>query len=180
MTAALVHRAVRCRARGDGRARGSGSRAARSRTSRRTAIASRAFAERIGLPAHQKAADYTTAKQALGTRRDCRRMRCCCSRSRSAAALRHWSPGPVRSPIGPLWQDMLLIAAVAVIGGLVSLPFSWYATFVIEERFGFNRMTLALWLADIVKGIAVGVAFGLPLLLLVLWLMREAGDRCGG
>ena len=50
-----------------------------------------------------------------------------------------------------------------------------YATFVIEERFGFNRMTLKLWIADLVKGIAVGVVLGLPLLAIVLWLMREAG-----
>ena len=80
-------------------------------------------------------------------------------------------------PIGPLWQRHRADRAVGVIGGLVSLPFSWYATFGIEERFGFNRMTLKLWLADLAKGIAVGVALGLPLLLLVLWLMREAGDR---
>jgi STE24 endopeptidase len=62
-----------------------------------------------------------------------------------------------------------------VIGGVIGLPFSWYSTFVIEERFGFNRMTLRLWLVDLAKGIAVAIAFGLPLLLLVLWLMREAG-----
>ncbi len=135
-----------------------------------------AFAQRIGLPAHRKAADYTTAKQVLGR----------VETVVDALLLVVLTFGGGLSalvavtgalPIGPLWQDASLIGAVGVIGGIVSLPFSWYATFVIEERFGFNRMTLSLWVADIAKGIAVGVAFGLPLLMLVLWLMREAGDR---
>ena len=48
-------------------------------------------------------------------------------------------------------------------------------TFGIEVRFGFNRTTRALWLADLVKGILIGAALGLPLAALVLWLMRAAG-----
>ena len=77
--------------------------------------------------------------------------------------------------MSPLWRDVLLFAVTGVIYGVVSLPFSWWQTFRIEERFGFNRMTLRLWLADLAKGMAVAVALGLPLLVLVLWLMRTAG-----
>jgi STE24 endopeptidase len=62
-----------------------------------------------------------------------------------------------------------------VIGGVSALPFSWWRTFRIEERFGFNRTTLATWVADLAKGIAVGAALGLPLAFLVLWLMKSAG-----
>jgi len=76
---------------------------------------------------------------------------------------------------GPLVQDLALIVAVGVISGLVGLPFSYWQTFVIEARFGFNKTTLRLWLADLVKGVAVGAALGLPLAALVLWLMRAAG-----
>ena len=64
---------------------------------------------------------------------------------------------------------------MAVVGGVAALPFSWWRTFRIEERFGFNRTTPAVWLADLAKGIAVGAVLGLPLALLVLWLMRSAG-----
>ena len=62
-----------------------------------------------------------------------------------------------------------------VIGGLAGLPLSWYATFRLEERFGFNKMTLSLWLADLAKGTLVGALFGLPIAALVLWLMGAAG-----
>ena len=70
---------------------------------------------------------------------------------------------------------MLLLGAVAAIGGITSLPFSWWRTFRIEERFGFNHTTLRVWVADIAKGLAVGVVLGLPLAVLVLWMMRGAG-----
>ena len=78
----------------------------------------------------------------------------------------------------PLVRDVLLLCGVACAGGIVSLPFSWWRTFRIEERFGFNRTTLATWLADLAKGIAVGAALGLPLAFVVLWLMRGAGAYC--
>jgi STE24 endopeptidase len=135
-----------------------------------------AFADRIALPAHHKAADYTTAKQTLlrvETIVDALLL-LALTFGGGLAALIAWTGA---LPIGPLWQDTLLIGAVAMIGAVVNLPFAWYSTFVIEERFGFNRMTLKLWVADLVKGVAIGAALGLPLLLLVLWLMREAGER---
>jgi STE24 endopeptidase len=77
--------------------------------------------------------------------------------------------------IPPLLRDLLLLVAVALIGGVSALPFSWWRTFRIEERFGFNRSTMKLWLTDLVKGIAVGAVLGVPLALIVLWLMRSAG-----
>ena len=71
--------------------------------------------------------------------------------------------------------QLTLIASFALIGGLIELPFDAYSTFRIEQRFGFNRMTLSMWLADMAKGAAVGVVIGLPLVALVLWLMGAAG-----
>ena len=61
-----------------------------------------------------------------------------------------------RSASGRSLADVLLIVAVAVVGGLVGLPFSYAHTFGIEAKFGFNRTTRALWLADLAKGVAVG------------------------
>jgi len=58
----------------------------------------------------------------------------------------------------------------------VDLPFSYYRTFSIEARFGFNKMTKAMWIADLLKSAAVGSAFGVPLVLAVLWLMGKMGS----
>ena len=58
---------------------------------------------------------------------------------------------------------------------LLELPFGLYRTFVIENRFGFNKMTPALYVLDFAKSIALAAAFGLPLGAIVLWLMAQAG-----
>jgi STE24 endopeptidase len=134
-----------------------------------------AFADRIGLAAHQKAADYTVAKQRLGrveTLLDALVLLVLTLGGGLALAMR--ATGAL--DVSPLWQDVALFAILALVSAVASLPFSWYATFVVEERFGFNRMTTRLWLADLAKGVAVAVALGLPLLLVALSLMRAAGS----
>ena len=135
-----------------------------------------AFDGRVALASHHKAADYTTTRQALGR----------IETIVDALVLLALTLGGGLAKlieltgslaVGPLWQDALLIGALVVVSGVVGLPFSWYSTFVIEERFGFNRMTTRLWLADLAKAIGLSIVLGLPLLLLVLWLMREAGAQ---
>jgi STE24 endopeptidase len=133
-----------------------------------------AFAARIGLPSHQKAADYTVARQRLGiveTIVDAIVL-VALTLGGGLALLFGWTE---RIDVTPLWRDVLLLVAIAVIGAIVSLPFSWWHTFRIEERFGFNRTTMKLWLTDIVKGVLIAVVLGLPLIILALWLMRNAG-----
>ena len=134
-----------------------------------------AFASRIGLPAHQKAADYTVAKQRLGiveTIVDAVVL-LALTLGGGLAILFRWTEG---IDAAPLWRDVLLLTGIAIIGGIVSLPFSWWHTFRIEERFGFNRTTFKLWLTDIAKGLLVAGVLGLPLMILALWLMRNAGS----
>jgi STE24 endopeptidase len=133
-----------------------------------------AFADRVGLPAHQKAADYTVARTRFGMIESVAEtaLLVALTVGGGLAALLAWT-GDL--PLPGLVRDLALIVAVAVISGIVGLPFSYVSTFVIEAKFGFNRMTRALWLADLVKGILVGAALGLPLAALVLWLMRAAG-----
>ena len=88
----------------------------------------------------------------------------------------HWLNGLLLDALGGgLLQQLALIGSFALIGGLISLPLSWWSTFQIEERFGFNKMTLLLWLGDLLKGTAVGVLVGLPIAALVLWIMGAAG-----
>jgi len=133
-----------------------------------------AFAGRIGLPAHRKAADYTVAHTRLamlasiaGTL-----LLIGLTRGRGVAFLTGIT-GIVDAP--PLVQDLLLIVAVVLLSALVSLPFAAYRTFVIEARYGFNRTTFATWLADLAKGTLLGTLLGLPIAALVIALMRWAG-----
>lgn len=133
-----------------------------------------AFADRVDTTSHRKAADYTVAKQRFGM----------LETAADAVVLVAITLGgglgwlftaTEALPIAPLLRDLALLIGVAVIGGVVSLPFSWWRTFRIEERFGFNRMTMGVWLSDLAKGIVVGAVLGLPLATLVLWLMRSVG-----
>ena len=133
-----------------------------------------AFTGHVSLAAHQKAADYTIAKTRFGL----------LELALGSAVLLGWTllggldglNGLLIDRMGGgMWQQLALVAAFALISGLIDLPVSLYQTFVIEERFGFNKMSLKLWLADLLKSTLVGAAIGLPLLALVLWLMGAAG-----
>jgi STE24 endopeptidase len=133
-----------------------------------------AFVSRIGIVAHRKAADYTVAKQRLSMLHaliDALLLLAMTLGGGLAWIVRWTEP----LAIGPLWRDVAMFAVAGAIYGAVNLPFSWWHTFRIEERFGFNRMTMALWLSDLAKGLAVALALGRPRRSLVLWLMRAAG-----
>ena len=80
-----------------------------------------------------------------------------------------------RSPARAWASSSAWSAAFAVVSGLLDLPFDYYRQFVLEERFGFNKMTLKLWIADMVKGVLLGAAIGLPLVWVVLTLMDKTG-----
>ncbi len=136
-----------------------------------------AFANNISLSAHQKAADYTLTKArlgllelALGTA-----LLVAWTLMGGLHALNTWLMDVVGNSYGGMAQQLALFVSFAVIGSLIDLPFTLYQTFVIEERFGFNKMTFKLWLADAVKSSLLGALIGLPLAALILWLMGAAG-----
>ena len=133
-----------------------------------------AFASRVDTTAHRKAADYTVAKQRLGMLETAVDAVVLVAITLGGGLAWLFAATETFS-VAPILRDLLLLVGVAVVGGVAALPFSWWRTFRIEERFGFNRTTPAVWLADLAKGIAVGAVLGLPLALLVLWLMRSAG-----
>ncbi len=143
-------------------------------TAHRSAVPAH-FAGRIALSAHQKAADYTVARTRLSTV-DIVIDTCVLLALTLGGGL--WAAASWTSilPLEALWQDVLLIVIMTVVTGVVALPLSWYRTFVVEQRFGFNRMTLGLWLKDLIKAALIGVVLGLPLVTLVLWLMARAGS----
>jgi STE24 endopeptidase len=136
------------------------------------------FVASITLPAHHKAADYTLAKGRFGL----------LTMAFGAAVLLGWTllggldelNAAVRDAVQPAWGDMAyqlaLLAAFALVGSLLDLPFELYSTFRIEQRFGFNRMTWKLYLADMLKGAVVGAIIGLPLAALILWIMGATGS----
>lgn len=134
-----------------------------------------AFAGNITLAAHQKAADYTIAKARFGL----------LDLAFGAAVLLGWTLlGGLHALNqallawlgGGMVQQLALLAAFALIGGLLDLPGTLYQTFVIEERFGFNKTPFKLWLADLLKSLVIGALIGLPIAALILWLMGAAGS----
>ncbi len=132
------------------------------------------FAERVSLAAHQKAAAYTAAKIRLGTP----------TLLSETALLLLWTLGGGLAAVHEFWQPRLtggayglaLIFSVTAISGLLDLPFAYFRQFVVEERFGFNRMTVRLFFSDLLKQTLLGLVIGTPVILAVLWLMSAMGS----
>ena len=134
------------------------------------------FAGAIPLGAHQKAADYTVAKAHLGV----------LDVLLGAAALAALTLGGLLRWMSAQWallfepgglaHGMALVAGAVVLLSGLELPLALYRTFVIEARFGFNRMSVGLFLADLAKHALLGALLGLPLLALVLWLMGRMSE----
>ncbi|CAG0926746.1 MAG: Protease HtpX [Rhodocyclaceae bacterium] len=132
------------------------------------------FRDAIVLEAHQRAADYTTARMRLAM----------VEVAFGALSVLALTLGGLLQAMHEGWtglgfnglaHGLVFIAGLVVLGSALDLPFSLYRTFVIEERFGFNKMTPRLFLVDLVKGMLLGAAIGLPLLAAVLWLMEQMG-----
>jgi len=134
----------------------------------------RQFANTIKLEAHRRAADYTVVRTRLS-------MLEIVVGAVLVVALTLLGGAQALDRAVSAWfgqgyaGQIALVAAVVVITSVVDLPFDYYRQFVVEERFGFNRMTRAIFFADLAKGAALGALFGLPLLFVVLWLMGRAG-----
>ena len=133
-----------------------------------------AFAATIDTAAHHKAADYTIAKLRFGH----------WDMALDTAMLVMWTllgglgllDQWLLNLLGPsMWQQISLVVSFILISAVVSLPLSYIQTFKIEQAFGFNRMTLGLWLTDMLKASLLGAVLGLPLLWLVLYLMQSGG-----
>lgn len=76
---------------------------------------------------------------------------------------------------GTLSHSVLFCVFVAIYFGIIALPFKIYSIFVIEEKYGFNKMNFSLFIVDFFKSLIIAVLIGLPLLYLVFWFMRESG-----
>jgi STE24 endopeptidase len=133
------------------------------------------FAGTITLSAHQRAADYTIERTRLGM------LEVVVGAAVTIALTLLGGVQALNVGVSALLghgylAQIGLVAVVVAITSIIDLPFDYYRQFVVEERFGFNRMTKAIFFADLAKSTALGAAFGLPLLFVVLWLMHQAGS----
>ena len=134
-----------------------------------------AFADRVTLAAHRRAADYTIARVRLSQ----------VQRVVGALVLLGWTLGggldwlatqSSALPGGHYLAGLALLLGLFLISGLIDLPLELYSQFRLEERFGFNRTTPATFGGDLGRNLLVGLMLGLPLGFVVLWLMANGGS----
>jgi STE24 endopeptidase len=134
-----------------------------------------AFSNKISLDDHQKAAKYTLAKSRFGIT----------ELMLSTLLLLGWTLGGGLNLIDEIWQgvgmsDLITgvttLASVFIIISLLEIPLALYSTFVIEEKFGFNKSTIRLFISDRLKQTAITILLGVPLAFLVVWLMESSGS----
>ena len=135
-----------------------------------------AFAGAIPLAAHQKAGDYTVAHARLGAAEAVldALVFAAITWGGGLAALDHWWR---QWALDGVWLGIAVILSLYLCIALIGWPLSLYRVFGIEARFGFNRMTWKLYLADLLKGLVLGLVLGVPLLAAILWLMISGGPR---
>ncbi len=131
------------------------------------------FSDVLTLEAHQKAADYTTARQKLGQ----------IELLYAAVLLLGWTLGGGLEWLDQLWRSSAweplylgtgFILSLMIIGTVLDAPFSLYRTFVLETEFGFNRTTAGTYISDLGKQFLLLLLIGAPFIGLILWLMGLA------
>ena len=135
-----------------------------------------AFNANISLEAHQKAADYSSAKTKLVI----------IEATAQAGLLALLTIGGGLQWLDDIWRNLLpnheiargalIICSAMIVSSLIDIPFDYYKTFVVDENFGFNKMTRAMFFSDLVKHSVVGIILGAPILFAALWLMQGAGQ----
>ena len=133
------------------------------------------FQAYISLEDHQKAADYTVTKLNFAQK----------WLLPEAVLLLIWTLGGGLNfldqtwqylQLSPLWIGVAVIISFVLIQHLIDLPIDYYRTFVIEEKFGFNKTTVKLYFVDMIKGLLLSLAIGIPLVAIILWLMAQMGN----
>ncbi|MFH1665681.1 MAG: M48 family metallopeptidase [Candidatus Omnitrophota bacterium] len=76
---------------------------------------------------------------------------------------------------GAILSGLIFAGALMLLSQALNIPFSLYRTFVIEEKFGFNRMSLRTYITDMVKGLVLGIMIGGPIFALILWFFGALG-----
>ncbi|HKU17080.1 MAG TPA: M48 family metallopeptidase [Steroidobacteraceae bacterium] len=133
-----------------------------------------AFRAQIDLAAHQKAADYTVASAQI-SRWDTlleAAVALVLTLGGGLATIDSWWQA---AHLPAVWHGTAVVLSTFLVVSLVGLPLSIWRTFGVEARFGFNRMSVGLFIADLFKGLLLGLLLGGPLVLVILFLMERAG-----
>ena len=132
------------------------------------------FSEKISLADHRKAADYTQAKTRLNL----------VELITGAILMILWTLGGGLQYVDTIWRSfgfseiwtgVGVLLSMLVIMSILAIPLSVYRTFALEQRFGFNKMTAKIFIADMIKSAILAVLITTPLIMLVLWLMASSG-----
>ncbi len=135
-----------------------------------------AFAADISLEAHQKAADYSSAKTKLGLTEVV--VQALLLLAFTLGGGLQWLDDAWRNilPNAEIMRGALVICSAMLVSALIDIPFEYFKTFNIDEKFGFNKMTTKMFFSDLAKHSVVGIALGAPILFAALWLMQGAGQ----
>jgi len=133
------------------------------------------FSDAISLAAHQKAADYTIARKRLGLLESVfdAALLLALTLGSGLFLIYEFASGYFS---GSYTLGLATFAGLMILSALISTPFDIYRTFVIEAQFGFNKITWKLYLLDALKGLLLAAVIGIPLLLVVFWLMEKMGS----
>ena len=133
------------------------------------------FSSDISVDAHHKAADYSCAKTRLGLFTTV--FECALILVLTFGGGLQWLQEVTAGWLAPgVTRGVALLVLLGTITSLLDLPVAWYSTFGIEQRFGFNKMTPLMFIADTLKNAALAAALGIPLIACILWVMERAGD----
>ena len=135
-----------------------------------------AFSADISLEAHQKAADYSSAKTKLALTEII--VQALLLLAFTLGGGLQWLDDAWRNilPGSEIIRGALVICSAMLVSALIDIPFEYYKTFSVDEKFGFNKMTPKMFFSDLVKHSIVGIALGAPILFAALWLMQGAGE----
>ena len=135
------------------------------------------FEEAISLKDHQKAGRYTQAKLLVSH----------FEIIVSTIVLLLWTVGGGLNQLDLFWRNLAtesslmygsaFILSIMIIASLIDLPFSYYRNFVLEQKFGFNRMTLSTFSSDLLKELMLALMIGMPLIYGILYLMEAMGSN---
>ena len=142
---------------------------------RQSAAVPESFRDFIDLPTYCKSIDYTVAKARFGLVNDLYDSAILAVVILSG--LLPWLYVTLSAVLGDgVWGQALVLFVVAIVLGLPGLPFDWWSTFRLEERFGFNKSSQKLWVVDKIKGLVIGFVIGYPLLTLLVFLVTSVGS----
>ena len=133
------------------------------------------FTESITLESHQKAADYTIVKNRIGLIESVFDLLLLLALTLGGGIwlIHRLASGWFNDAYA---LGLAIFAGLMIVSSLISTPFDVYRTFVVEQKFGFNKTTWKLYMIDAVKGLALSAAIGVPLLLVTFWLMEKMGS----